>query len=101
MKSSGGVTPAGGRDLRFDSLRGLMLVTMTINHLPSSLRLFTDESMGIFSAAEGFVFISGLLAGIVYTRRLRRDGPEGLRQASVHRAGMIYGWQVGSVPGAP
>jgi hypothetical protein len=97
MKSGGAITLKTGRDLRLDSLRGLMLVTMTVNHLPSSLRLFTDESLGVFSSAEGFVFISGLLAGIVYTRRLRRDGPEGLRQASTHRAGMIWGWQIGAM----
>jgi hypothetical protein len=97
MKSGGEITLNKGRDLRLDSLRGLMLVTMTVNHLPSSLRLFTDESLGIFSSAEGFVFISGLLAGIVYTRRLRRDGPGGLRQAATHRAGMIWGWQIGAV----
>jgi hypothetical protein len=97
MKSGREITLTPGRDLRLDSLRGLMLVTMTVNHLPSSLRLFTDESLGVFSSAEGFVFISGLLAGIVYTRRLRRDGPEGLREATTHRAGMIWGWQVGAV----
>jgi hypothetical protein len=97
MKSGGAIISKTGRDLRLDSLRGLMLVTMTVNHLPTSLRLFTDESLGIFSSAEGFVFISGLLAGIVYTRRLRRDGPAGLRQAAVHRAGMIWGWQIGAM----
>src|SRR6185312_3991707 len=83
-----------GRDLRFDSFRGLMLVSMTINHLPSAARMFTDEPLGIFSSAEGFVFLSGLLAGWVYTRRLRRDGEAGLRAAAVHRATTIWGWQV-------
>jgi len=86
----------GGRDLRFDSLRGLMIVAMTVNHLPSSLRAFTDGSLGIFSAAEGFVFLSGLLIGLVYARRLRRDGPAGLRQAVVQRATRIYVWHVAS-----
>jgi hypothetical protein len=86
----------GGRDLRFDSLRGLMLVTMTINHLPSSVRAITDESLGIFSSAEGFVFLSGLLAGLVYSRRLRRDGRAGLHQTIVQRASRIYRWHVAS-----
>jgi hypothetical protein len=85
---------ASSRDLRFDSLRGLMIVCMTINHLPSSLRAFTDETLGIFSSAEGFVFLSGLLIGLVYTRRLRRDGPTELRQAVVQRASRIYAWHV-------
>jgi len=86
-----------GRDLRFDSLRGLMLVIMTINHLPSLLSRFTDEPLGVFSGAEGFVFLSGLLAGLVYARRLRRDGPESLWLSSRSRGWMIWRWQAGSI----
>ena len=88
------------RDLRFDSLRGLMLVCITVNHLPSLLRPITDQSLGIFSAAEGFVFLSGLLAGWVYARRLRTDGPGALRLFCQKRATMIYRWQVASFLGA-
>lgn len=83
---------SGGRDLRFDSLRGLLLLAMTINHVPSPLRVFSDRWIGVFTSAEGFVFISGLLAGMVYTRRLRKTGPEGLRSAVLRRANMIYAW---------
>lgn len=84
-----------GRDLRLDSLRGLMLVLLTVNHLPSVLSEFTDEPFGVASSAEGFVFLSGLLAGIVYTRRLRRDGSPGLWAALRGRAAMIWRWQFG------
>jgi hypothetical protein len=84
------------RDLRFDSLRGLMLVCMTVNHLPSSLRVLTDESAGLFSAAEGFVFLSGLLAGWVYAQKLRREGPDALMGMCRRRATMIYRWHVGA-----
>ena len=82
------------RDLRFDTLRGLFLVCMTVNHLPTELRYFTDQSLGTFSAAEGFVFLSGLLAGWVYTRRYRTGGPGGLLTASLGRARSIYAWHV-------
>jgi hypothetical protein len=82
------------RDLRFDTLRGLFLVCMTVNHLPTELRYFTDQSLGTFSAAEGFVFLSGLLAGWVYTRRYRTGGPKGLLSASLGRAKSIYAWHV-------
>jgi hypothetical protein len=88
--------PVTTRDIRFDSLRGLMLVCMTINHLPSPFRILTDESVGLFSAAEGFIFLSGLLAGLVYTRRLVRDGAIALREAARQRASLIYRWHVGS-----
>jgi hypothetical protein len=60
------------------------------------MRAVTDGGLGIMASAEGFVFISGLLMGIVYTRRLRRDGPAGLRRAVLHRAEMIWTWQIGA-----
>src|SRR5471032_2061561 len=87
------------RDLRFDSLRGLFLVCMTINHLPTEMRAVTDQSLGLFSAAEGFVFLSGLLAGWVYTRKYRRFGAQGLWQAASDRAQSIYRWQLASLLG--
>lgn len=95
MKSKLEVLP-GIRDLRFDTLRGLFLVCMTINHLPTEMRAFTDQSLGIFSAAEGFVFLSGLIAGWVYTRKYRALGAPGLMAASAARAKSIYRWHVGS-----
>jgi hypothetical protein len=88
------------RDLRLDSLRGLFIVFMTINHLPTSLRVLTDESIGIFTAAEGFVFLSGLLAGMVYTRKFRMRGAAGLRAASLARAQTIYWWHLAAFAAA-
>jgi len=85
---------APARDIRFDSLRGLLLVSMAINHLPSDLRVVTDQGVGIVSSAEGFVFLSGVLAGFVYTRRLWREGASRLRAMTRHRAGVIYGWHL-------
>ena len=58
--------------------------------------MVTDQSIGIFSAAEGFVFLSGLIAGWVYTRKFRTQGPQGLLGASVKRAQSIYRWHIGS-----
>ena len=85
------------RDLRFDSLRGLFLVCLTINHLPTEMRNATDQSLGVFSAAEGFVFLSGLIAGWVYTRKFRQFGAGGLWSSSENRANSIYRWHVGSL----
>jgi hypothetical protein len=31
---------------------------MSVDHSPSSLRRFTDQPLGFFSTAEGFVFVS-------------------------------------------
>jgi hypothetical protein len=91
---------AGGRDLRFDTLRGLFLICMTVNHLPTEIRTVTDQSLGLFSAAEGFVFLSGLVCGWVYTRKLRNGGPHGLWNAALNRAKSIYTWHIASFVGA-
>jgi hypothetical protein len=88
--------PSNSRDLRVDSLRGLMLILMTVNHLPSFARPWTDKYFGVFSAAEGFVFLSGLLAGWVYTRKRQKLGSGGLWQATRDRAAMIYRWHIGA-----
>ncbi|HMD59951.1 MAG TPA: OpgC domain-containing protein [Opitutaceae bacterium] len=99
MKSKAEII-ASERDPRFDTMRGLLLICMTVNHLPTELRCLTDQSLGVFSAAEGFVFLSGLMAGLVYTRRLRQAGPSGLMSAALGRAKKIYAWHAASFAGA-
>lgn len=79
-----------GRDLRLDALRGFLLVAMAVNHLDTELRVLTDYPFGFVSSAEGFVFLSGLVAGLVYTRRMTTLSPPELRQKAWHRAGQIY-----------
>ena len=86
---SGGESPP--RDLRLDSLRGLMLVGMAVNHIASPLRLFTDHPLGYTTSAEGFVFVSGLVAGLVYTRRRQRYGHDATMRSSRLRVCTIYG----------
>ena len=96
MPAAAPISATPARDIRFDALRGLMLLSMTSNHLPTDLRVLTDQGLGIVSSAEGFVFLSGLLAGFVYGRRLIRDGASRLRTAAWHRAGTIYRWHIAS-----
>ena len=73
-----------------DSLRGALLVIMAINHIPSDLHVFTDRPLGFFSAAEGFVFVSGLLAGKVCWQRFARCGFAYAARAALARAAQIY-----------
>ncbi|GAK82600.1 OpgC protein [Vibrio ponticus] len=57
-----------------DSIRGLLLVIMTVNHLiwisggNSVIQLFSLQPLGQFGAAEGFILVSGFLAGAIYSR---------------------------------
>jgi hypothetical protein len=92
-------SPSRPRDIRLDSLRGLMVVGMALNHIASPLHLLTDHPLGYTSAAEGFVFLSGLVAGLVYSRRRQRLGPAAVRQASWARACTIYAWHLALIFG--
>lgn len=62
------------RDLRIDTLRGLLLVIITINHFGLSLSeqwwaiRFTWQPLGHVSAAEGFVLLAGFVFATVYAR---------------------------------
>ncbi|HEY0946743.1 MAG TPA: OpgC domain-containing protein, partial [Opitutaceae bacterium] len=78
------------RDLRLDGLRGLLLVIMALNHITTDLRVFTEHPLGFVSAAEGFVFLAGLVAGFVFTRRRLRDGAKAAQTAAWRRARTIY-----------
>src|SRR5215218_3733366 len=60
--------PAGKRDQRLDLLRGYCVFAMTVDHLdaPTWLYVVTGGNRFFVSAAEGFLFISGVVMGIVY-----------------------------------
>jgi hypothetical protein len=78
------------RFIEFDVLRGILLLMMSVDHSPSSLRRFTNQPLGFFSTAECFVFVSAFLAGMVFRKRSEKLGFAAARSASIHRAGRIY-----------
>lgn len=55
-----------------DALRGLMLVGITLIHLPTRASYYANQPLGFVGWAEGFVFISALLAGRVYGALLQQ-----------------------------
>lgn len=66
------VVVPGGRDLRLDMFRGLALVMIFINHVPGTIyENITNRNFGFSDAAEAFVFMSGVAAGLAYSNRFR------------------------------
>jgi hypothetical protein len=82
--------PKMKRFSEFDILRGVLLLMMSVDHSPSSLRRWTDQPLGFFSTAECFVFVSAFLAGMLFRKRAEKLGIAAARSSSIHRAGRIY-----------
>jgi hypothetical protein len=87
----------GKRDVRIDWLRGLAMTCVIVNHskLSSLLSWFTYERLWVVTAAEVFVVLSGVVLGMVYGRRLARDGWRTLVTGLGRRALFLYSVFVG------
>jgi hypothetical protein len=81
-----------GRDPRLDLLRGFCVFAMIVDHVggTSWLYVLTGGNRGPVTAAEGFVFLSGLVLGMVSRRRVSRDGLGGAIRAALGRAWTLY-----------
>ncbi len=77
------------RDVRIDTLRGMMLIIMAINHV-SLFSLPVYEGLGFFSAAQGFIFLSGIVVGLVYGKYAESGSREELWKKARSRARIIY-----------
>lgn len=81
---------ASGRQWELDALRGLMLLLMTLTHMPTGFSPVLSQPFGFVSAAEGFVLISAVLAGRVYGNRFERQGFGALRSSLWQRVRLLY-----------
>src|SRR5712671_1149498 len=66
------------RRVELDALRGLMLVWMTLTHLPTIISTYVNQPFGFVSGAEGFIFLSALLAGRTYFLLAERQGDQAM-----------------------
>ena len=82
--------PVARRFWEIDALRGLMLVLMTVTHLPTRLTDPLGQPFGFVSAAEGFVLLSAFMSGLVYSRIGYRIGIDAMRSAFFKRALTVY-----------
>lgn len=84
------------RDPFVDNLRGIFHLVMVVDHLPFVLpgvfTLITGlfEVAGYITVAEGFVFLSGFVSGLVYTRLKREKGGSALWRKILLRAVQIH-----------
>ncbi len=76
-----------------DALRGIFLAWMILVHLPTRISNFADQPFGFVSAAEGFVFLSALLVGRIYSREHSLD-QSGVRRHLWRRSLKIYAYHV-------
>lgn len=79
------------RDLRLDFLRGLAIVSMVVNHLESQ-SYFNNLTQGHIyaSSAEGFVFLSGMVLGLVTRKRIQKIGLKEAMKKLLERAWTLY-----------
>jgi hypothetical protein len=91
----------GKRDRRLDFLRGYCVFAMAVDHLGANswLALLTGGNRFFVSAAEGFLFLSGLVMGIVYRPVVARDGLTVSAVRALRRAALIYALTVAATLG--
>jgi len=82
------------REVEIDAARGLMLVWMTLTHLPTALTPWVNQPIGYVSASEGFIFLSALFTGRIYYRMLARDGLNKMGAKLLLRTLRLYGYHV-------
>lgn len=82
------------RELEIDAARGLMLVWMTLTHLPTALTPWVNQPFGYVSASDGFIFLSALFTGRIYYRLLMRGGFRAMGAKLLLRTLRLYGYHV-------
>ncbi len=83
-------SPASRRMPELDALRGLMLIGMTLTHLPTFASHYFYQPMGFVAWAEGFILISAILTGKIYGRYLGSEFSGTMLQRLWKRAGKLY-----------
>jgi hypothetical protein len=82
------------RRFELDALRGFMLLWITLTHLPTNVSRYVNQPFGYIAATEGFIFLSALFTGLIYSRIAERDGLAAMGRKLWMRAGRLYGYQI-------
>ena len=81
-----------GRDLRIDLFRGFIILAVVVTHIEVAgpLSYVTLHAIGAITGAEMFVFLSGLVLGMVYPLGVRKFGELKAATGAFRRAGKQY-----------
>ena len=77
-----------------DALRGIMLLGMTLTHLPTAVSHYVFQPFGFVGWAEGFVLLSAVLAGRVYGGYAERNGFSAVSKKLWRRCGKLYAYHL-------
>lgn len=83
------------RDIRLDMLRGIAVFVVLFDHIEDLLgfwlvRYWTPISCGYSDGSDAFVFLSGIVFGRVYSKRLEREGWNPSLKKVLRRSLQIY-----------
>ncbi|AOJ73260.1 hypothetical protein WT60_29150 [Burkholderia sp. MSMB617WGS] len=82
---------AAGRSIEVDFFRGLVLLTIVVDHIGASvLSRVTLHAFALCDAAEVFVFLGGFATASAYLAVCARHGAGAARRRFVRRAAQIY-----------
>lgn len=91
-----GLSTSRERDLRIDFFRGLALIFIFVDHVPSNgWAKATMKNFGFADASEVFVLLAGFSAGLAYFSLEERGGIRAVFQRASSRAREIYLWHIG------
>lgn len=84
-----------------DGMRGFFLLTMALSHLVLQGGVWLTQvhfrQLMFVESAQGFVFLSGLMVGLVQGRRLLRHGRAAMRRSILSRMAELWLWTVGLI----
>lgn len=78
------------RRLELDAARGAMLVWMTLTHLPTIVSTYVNQPFGFVSGAEGFIFLSALFTGRIYSLVAERESDGAMQSQLWMRTVRLY-----------
>jgi hypothetical protein len=85
------MSPEASRDLRLDLWRGLALLIIYSDHIPTNVvAQYTPVAIGFSDMAEVFVFLSGYACGLSYGRRFHQHGFLSCMQRAEKRAVQVF-----------